>query len=213
MASRAFAKRVIGGIYSFTADKIYDVVVVKGTFRLMGINKRVVAQTQKAAEVAGAGPILDMPVGTGFFTVEMAHDHAGLVVGVDIAEGMVQKARRVAEDEGLTNVLLVRADAHRLPFPDGCFSVVGCWNGLPVMPGLVETVGELARVLAPGGTLFVSAGTLPVSTVLPRRTRAHFPTMLRPGRDITDVIASAGLRVTVMDSAGVARTIEATKPS
>jgi ubiquinone/menaquinone biosynthesis C-methylase UbiE len=106
----------------------------------------------------------------------------------------------------------VQADAHRLPFPDRTFGAVGCWNGLPVMPGLVATVNELARVLAPGGTLYASALTLPVGTALPESFRSHLPTMLRSVNDIVDVIRSAGLRVTSVERRNLVRLIEATKP-
>ncbi len=194
MTERRLAKRLIGGIYSATAEHLYEPIVVKGAFRLFGgdLHQLIFAQQSRAVAVAAGRPILDMPVGTAFFTVEMARSHEGLVVGVDIAEGMVRKAKRTALDTGVANLVLVQADAHHLPFRAGCFGAEVCSNGLPVMPGLDAIVTELARVLASTGTLFVSAITVPVGALISTRARARLPTMLRPVGDIAAALASAG---------------------
>ncbi|MGH2729512.1 MAG: class I SAM-dependent methyltransferase [Actinomycetota bacterium] len=212
MTERRLAKRIVGGIYSFAADKLYEPIVVKGTFKAFGLDELVFEQGRKAVEVAGTAPILDMPVGTAFFTTAMALRHPGIVVGADIARGMVLKARSTAREAGTTNLVVVQADAHHLPFPDGTFGAVGCWNGLPVMPGLVETVRELVRVLAPGGVLLASAITVPLGRMLPSRTRSHLPTMLRSVADITNVMRSMGLEVSSTRRTTLAHLIEGTKP-
>ncbi len=129
MASeRARLKKAIGGIYSFAAERFYEPVVVRGTFRLMGgrLNQYVLEQGRRAVELGGGRPILDMPVGTGYFTLEVAKRHTGIVVGTDIAGGMVQQAQRSARRVGLSSFVAVQADAHRLPFADRSFEVVLC---------------------------------------------------------------------------------------
>ena len=204
------AKRVIGGIYSFAADKLYEPLVVHGAFRVFGgpLNDLVVEQGRRAVAGARGGPILDLPVGTGYFTVEMAHRHEGIVVGVDIAEGMV----REAAGQGLTNLVAVQADAHDLPFEDAAFKAVVCTNGLQVMPGLVPSIKEMERVLAPGGRLYVSVILAPVGAAFRSDTREHLPTLVRPGKDVATVIGSTGLHVTRQERVRLATLIEATKP-
>lgn len=162
MTSRA--QRMIAGIYSGAARRLYEPLVVHGSFRLLGgrLNELVAEQGRRAVAAAEGGPILDVPVGTAYFTRAVARAHPGLVVGVDIAEGMVQKSAAVARAEGLPNLQLVQASAHALPFEDGTFKAILCTNGLQVMPNLEGAVSELARVLSPGGTLFVSVVGLPV---------------------------------------------------
>jgi ubiquinone/menaquinone biosynthesis C-methylase UbiE len=212
MTDRRLAKRVVGGIYSFAADKLYEPIIVKGTFKAFGLDDLVFEQGRRAAEVAGPAPILDMPVGTAYFTTAMAARHDGIVVGADIARGMVLKAQSSAGVSGTENLVVVQADAHHLPFADDAFGAVGCWNGLPVMPGLVETVRELARVLAPGGVLFASAITVPLGRVLPPKARPHLPTMLRSVADIAAIMTSMGLAVTATRRTTLAHLIEGTKP-
>lgn len=205
------SKRLIGGIYSFAADKLYEPLVVHGAFRLFGgrLNELVVEQGRRAVSGARGGPILDLPVGTGYFAVEMARRHSGVVVGVDIAEGMTREAasRRV---DGL---VAVQADAHQLPFADDTFRAVMCTNGLQVMPGLVPSVAEMERVLAPGGRFYVSVIGAPVGAVFRSDTREHLPTVVRPSKDVAAAIEATGLHVTRHERVRLATLIEATKPA
>ena len=213
MANTERAKRVVGKIYSAAADTLYEPLVVRGAFRLFGgdLNQLVMEQGRRAVASAHGGAILDMPVGTGYFALEMARRHPGPIVGVDIAEGMVRKTRRVADEARVDNLVAVRADAHRLPFADGAFAAVVCSNGLQVMPGLVPSVRELVRVLAYGGRLYVSVILAPLGAPLTRRRRARLPTLLRPPGDIADAIRETGVWDVTTRQERMATLIEATK--
>lgn len=214
MTSSPRAKKAIAGIYSWAAATFYEPVVIRRAFPLLGgdVNHLVLEQGRRAVEVAGGRPILDMPVGTAYFTVEMARRYAGVVVGADLAEGMVREARRAAARAGVTSLLAVQGDAHHLPFADETFGALLCTNGLQVIPGLGEAMAELARVLAPGGTLFMSVVTLPLTALLPPGTAKHMPTVLRSRRDIIGAVLEAGLTVTSSTSQRFALLVEALKP-
>jgi SAM-dependent methyltransferase len=208
------AKRMIGKIYSATAEKLYEPIVVRRAFPLFGGNLPELAVEQGRRAVAGAsgGPILDMPVGTGFFTSQIAGDHDGLLVGCDIAWGMVEQTMRAARSKQLSGLAAVQGDAHSLPFDDGCFRAIVCHNGLQVMPGLSASIREMARVLAPGGTLYATVITVALGRLLPRRGAAHLPTLLRSGFDVADELSEAGLYVTSIDHERFATLLEAVKP-
>lgn len=210
---RARAKTAVERYFSWAADRFYDSVTVKRIFPLLGgdLNDAIVDQGRRAVEVAGDRPILDMPVGTAYFTVEIARHHAGIVMGTDIAEGMVRRARDVARDAGTRNLHILQADAHALPFPDGAFGAVLCSNGLPVIPGLQPTVDELARVLASDGSLFVAAITLPLGPPGPPRARDRVPTAFRPKRDILHALSRAGFRARYSQKQRLAALFEARK--
>lgn len=207
------AKRLIGRIYSAAADTLYEPLVVNGAFKLFGgdLNSLVMDQGRRAVSAAHGGPILDMPVGTGYFAIEMARRHPGVVVGVDIAGGMVARTREVALGQRVDNLVSVQADAHHLPFPDNTFSAVVCSNGLQVMPGLVPSVQELTRVLTYGGRLFVSVILAPLAAPLPAGTRTHLPTLLRPARDVAAAIKATGVWEITTRRERLATLIEATK--
>ncbi len=96
---------------------------------------------------------LEIGAGTGYFTLNMMR--AGLIeraACTDISPGMLAALGANAERLGL-QVETVSADAERLPFEDGSFDLVVGHAVLHHLPDLPTAFGELARVLAPGGTL------------------------------------------------------------
>jgi len=160
--------------------------------------------------VAGDTPILDLPVGTAFFTVDVARHHPGLVVGADIATGMVNRTRATARERGTPNLVAVQADAHRLPFDDSTFGAILCINGIQVMPDLPATLSEFHRVLNARGTLFVSTITAPLSAALPNQAAAHLPTLLKSRTRVLERFAKADFEVTGLDGKRLAFWFEAT---
>jgi SAM-dependent methyltransferase len=206
-------QRAIGGVYSWAAGRVYEPVVIKGSFRVLGggLYPLVVEQGRRAVQAAEGRPILDVPVGTAYFTAETAARHDGVVVGADYARGMVERAGRDSARIGLQNLVVMQADIHRLPFPDESFGAVLCTNGLQVMPGLSGALGELARVLAPRSPLLVSVIVAPVGAALPGSAARRLPTILRSGPDIAGEIAAAGLTVTSFRRSRLAYLIEAVK--
>ena len=206
-------KRFIGLAYSFAADRFYDPLVVNGGFKLFGgnLNELAFEQGRRAVEVAHGGPILDMPIGTAYFTTKIARAHRGLVVGSDIAWGMVERSMEVAAEETAPNLVCVQADAHALPFPDDTFPAVMCTNGLQVIPGLAPSLAELARVTKPGGHLFISVLTLPAPRLVREARRGKLPTVMLSGPDIAAAVERTGMEVLDLRTERLATLIEATK--
>jgi len=71
------------------------------------------------------------------------------VVGADLAQRMIERARGNLTDDLGARVRFEVADASRLPYGDGSFELVGLSNMIPFFD-------ELVRVLAPGGFLIVA---------------------------------------------------------
>ena len=101
--------------------------------------------------------VLDVGTGTGRFPAALlgSERFAGQVWGLDISFGMLQRARvRLAS---LANRWrLIWHDADSLPFPGETFDAVVCLETLEFTPRPQRTLGELVRVLRPGGVLMVS---------------------------------------------------------
>ena len=102
--------------------------------------------------------VLDIACGQGNFTLELARvvGPGGLVIGLDISGAMLRRAVHHVEHSGLSNVVLVRADAMSLPFVDRGLSFVNCSGGLHQFPDLKRTLVEIARVSAPQARLTMS---------------------------------------------------------
>lgn len=106
-----------------------------------------------AANVGLGDHVLDVACGTG-----IAARHAlnlvkpgGAVVGLDINEGMLTVARRVAP--GIT---WQQGDAAALPFQDRAFTAVVSQFGMMFFPDRPLALREMWRVLSPGGRLAVA---------------------------------------------------------
>jgi ubiquinone/menaquinone biosynthesis C-methylase UbiE len=67
---------------------------------------------------------------------------------------MLQRAREVARRARTQDVIeFVEADVTALQFADNTFDLCVTYNGLHCLPDPRAALGELARVLKPGGTL------------------------------------------------------------
>jgi ubiquinone/menaquinone biosynthesis C-methylase UbiE len=88
---------------------------------------------------------LDLGTGTGegAFALARLFPEAD-IVGADLAEAMVDEARRETPVDLRNRVRFDVADAASLPYDDASFDLVGLSNMIPFFD-------ELARVLAPGG--------------------------------------------------------------
>lgn len=89
--------------------------------------------------------VLDLGTGTGVGALAIARRFGQAdVVGVDLSEEMVARARRNVPAELAQRVGFDRADASDLPFESASFDLVTHANMIPFL-------SELARVLNPGG--------------------------------------------------------------
>jgi SAM-dependent methyltransferase len=99
--------------------------------------------------------VLDLGCGAGVDSILAAPKvgPAGRVVGVDMTEEMVQKARANVAAAGITNIELHHGEADRLPLDDASVDVVitnGVFNLCLDKP---KVLAEVFRVLRPGGRL------------------------------------------------------------
>jgi ubiquinone/menaquinone biosynthesis C-methylase UbiE len=106
----------------------------------------------RIAKVQRGETVLDLGCGTGLYTRPFAQRaRPGLVVGLDSSLAMLRAAAQRARQHTLSNVVLIRGTAVRLPFPSARFDVVNCCGALHLFPNPGRVLREIHRVLKPGG--------------------------------------------------------------
>ncbi len=105
------------------------------------------ARLLRRVHVARRRHVLDLGCGSGAVTGELARRAGGAVVALD------RSLTALAADPALfVGARRVCADSARLPFADGAFDLVFCQFALMWMDA-GAALGEVRRVLAPGGAL------------------------------------------------------------
>ena len=108
-------------------------------------------------ELTGAGPAdtaLDVACGGGIVVCALAKvvKHA---TGIDLTPAMLERARGLAAEQGLTNVTWKQGDVLPLPYPDGSFSLVTSRFAFHHFLDPKAVLAEMKRVCAPGGRVAV----------------------------------------------------------
>jgi demethylmenaquinone methyltransferase/2-methoxy-6-polyprenyl-1,4-benzoquinol methylase len=131
---------------------------------------------RRAADLAdvGAGDrVLDVATGTGDLALELARrvGPAGAVVGADFSAEMLTRARAKA---GTAPVTFEWANAMALPYADGEFAAATVGFGARNFSDLELGLGEMARVVRPGGKVVVLEITTPTRPPLSTFYRLWF---------------------------------------
>jgi ubiquinone/menaquinone biosynthesis C-methylase UbiE len=110
------------------------------------------------AALAPDEEVLDVASGTGLvaFAAARAVGARGRVLGVDVSRRMVELAGKGAQRLGAQNCRFAAMGAETLALPEGSVDVVLCALGLMYVPDPVRALGEMRRVLRPGGRAVIA---------------------------------------------------------
>lgn len=96
--------------------------------------------------------MLDIATGTGDFAFEALRLHPEKVIGVDISAGMVNVGKEKVIKRKKSDVIELKiGDSEQLEFPDESFDAITVGFGVRNFENLEKGLGEMARVLKPGG--------------------------------------------------------------
>ena len=112
------------------------------------------ARLVKFAKVRAAQSVLDIACGTGVVAITAARI-GGRVSGVDLTPELLEHARENARIANL-EIDFRQGDVEALPFNDAMFDVVLSQFGHMFAPRPEIAIGEMLRVLKPGGTIAFS---------------------------------------------------------
>jgi phosphatidylethanolamine/phosphatidyl-N-methylethanolamine N-methyltransferase len=108
----------------------------------------------RAAERIG-GRIIEVGVGTGISLPQYARTNR--IVGVDLSDAMLDKARARVREQGLDHVEAIEVgDAEALRFAANSFDVVVAQYVITAVPHPERALDEFARICRPGGEIVIT---------------------------------------------------------
>jgi arsenite methyltransferase len=145
--------------------------------------------------------VLDLGSGSGtdVFCAAVLVGESGQVVGVDITDEQLEKAARLRDRAGFSQVELVEAHIEELPFEDASFDAVLSNGVINLSPRKSRVFAEAARVLRPRGRLAVA--DIVSGRALKERTRRDVELWAAciagaiPRNNYLDAIEAQGLQV------------------
>ena len=110
------------------------------------------------AKIQKGDTVIDLGSGAGNDCFVARHETGaqGKVIGIDFTPIMIEKARTNADKLGYTNVEFREGDIDNMPVGDSSADVVVSNCVLNLVPNKKKVIGEMFRVLKPGGHFSVS---------------------------------------------------------
>lgn len=129
--------------------------------------------------------VLDLGSGYGGAARQLARAHGCRVVGLNLSEVENQRARRLCAEQGLgERIDIVEGRFEEIPFPPASFDLVWSQDALLHSGDRAAVIGEVARVLAPGGRFVftdpMQADGCPPGALQPILDRLHLTDLGSP---------------------------------
>jgi demethylmenaquinone methyltransferase / 2-methoxy-6-polyprenyl-1,4-benzoquinol methylase len=144
-------------------DRIAGPYDLMNSVMTAGLHHRWRSRAADLARLAPGDRALDVATGTGDLAIELARRVApsGEVVGSDFSDGMLARAREKAPE-----IRWEHGNALALPYEDGSFAAATVGFGARNFSDLERGLGEMARVVRPGGRVVVLEITTPTKPPL-----------------------------------------------
>ncbi len=127
--------------------------------------------------VADTNPdsVLDIATGTGDLIINLAKNtKASKLIGLDISEGMLSVGRKKITASGLEKrIEMVQADSENMPFEDNSFDAITVAFGVRNFEHLEKGLGEILRILKPGGVFIILETSVPTKTPYKQGYKLH----------------------------------------
>jgi ubiquinone/menaquinone biosynthesis C-methylase UbiE len=143
-------------------DALLDVMVsrleVRGNHWFF---QKVLGEYLDAMDIDSASTVLDIGCGTGVAarTIARRANFSGRVTGIDLSPYLVEAAKRLADEEGLGDLVEFRSrDTRDLDIPDGRFDAVVAHTLVSHVKEALTVLKEAGRLVKPGGLIAVFDG-------------------------------------------------------
>jgi ubiquinone/menaquinone biosynthesis C-methylase UbiE len=116
-------------------------------------------QTIDRLSLRSGDRVLDVCCGTGASAIPAAVcvGPTGHVLGIDLAESLLQLARHKSQQQGLENIEFRYGDFENLGLLSASFDTVVCVFGIFFVPDMIAAIRELWRMVRPDGKLAITS--------------------------------------------------------
>lgn len=148
--------------------------------------------------------VLDLGSGAGIDAILAAKKvgEKGKVIGIDMTEEMIEKARENVKKRGLNNVEFLMAEIENLPLEDNSVDTIITNCVINLTPDKAKTFKEAYRVLKPGGKIYLSDIVLLAELSHEQRNDANLISGCVAGAllrdDYLEKIKTAGFKVRIL---------------
>jgi demethylmenaquinone methyltransferase / 2-methoxy-6-polyprenyl-1,4-benzoquinol methylase len=158
VAARTTHERQVRSMFDRIAGR-YDAM---NSVMSAGLHHRWRARTVEVSGVGPGGAALDVCCGTGDLALELRRrvGASGRVVGLDFSVPMLERAEQKATERSAA-VEWVQGNALELPFPDATFDAATVGFGVRNVAEVGRAIGEMRRVVRPGGRVAILEITTP----------------------------------------------------
>ena len=106
--------------------------------------------------------ILDIATGTGDLAILFSSTSAQEIIGLDISQGMLEIGKQKIQAKNLNDkIQMVLGDGENIPYANDYFDVITVAYGVRNFENLERGLGEILRVLKPGGQLLILETSVP----------------------------------------------------
>ncbi len=125
-------------------------------FLSLGIDKLWRKKAVKMLRSVNPTRILDIATGTGDFALESLVLKPTQIVGLDISSGMLDHGRVKMKKKGVDHIITMQqGDSEDIPYEDNYFDGLTVGFGVRNFENLEKGLGEMLRVVRPGGKLII----------------------------------------------------------
>jgi ubiquinone/menaquinone biosynthesis C-methylase UbiE len=146
---------------------------------------------------------LDVATGTGHTAFALA-PYVQHVTAIDLTSAMLDEARKLQADLGITNVDFRTANVHDLPFPAASFDLLTSRIAPHHFSDIRRALSEMVRVLRPGGRLVIDDRSIPENDFVDKTMNLldtyHDPSHVREYRpsEWQHMLSDAGFKVNTL---------------
>ncbi|NQW31023.1 MAG: class I SAM-dependent methyltransferase [Ignavibacteria bacterium] len=147
------------------------------------LSKQYATEAVTLLRIDSSDTVLDVAAGTGAFSL-LAAATGARVLATDFAEGMVNRIRERAAEQGADNITCAVMDGQSLDVPNASHTVSASALGLIFFPDIGKGIDELYRVLKPGGRCAIicwsSVERMPLMTIMVQALKLVIPDFPTP---------------------------------